>query len=138
MAARVRTIEHGIVLQDFSKIDDLATALATVAEARTFMKSRAQDHTTLVLSDFSEMFFNQSVTDAIRKLAGDHEPYVRASAVVGLTSIMRIILRAVVALTGRDIRMFERREEAIAWLAGFAGHAPEASASPSKREAGPR
>ena len=138
MASRVRVIEHGIVLQDFSRILDVETALASISEARAFMQTRPRDRSTLLLTDFTGSTFNQDVTDAMRQLAADHKPYVRASAVFGMTAIMRVILRAVIALTGRDIRLFGKREEAIAWLAGFAGHAPEASASPSKREAGPR
>jgi hypothetical protein len=137
MASRVRVIEHGIVLQDFSRILDVETALAAISEARAFMQTRPRDRSTLLLTDFTGSTFNQDVTDAMRQLATDHKPYVRASAVFGMTAIMRVILRAVIALTGRDIRLFAQRSEAIAYLASLSGRASEEPASPQTPEGPP-
>jgi hypothetical protein len=137
MASRVRVIEHGIVLQDFSRILDVETALASISEARAFMQTRPRDRSTLLLTDFTGSTFNQDVTDAMRQLAADHKPYVRASAVFGMTAIMRVILRAVITLTGRDIRLFGKREEAIAYLASLSAPASEEPASPQTPEGPP-
>jgi hypothetical protein len=130
MTSRVRTIEHGIVLQDFSNIAHAHEALAAIAEARVFMQARPRNRSTLLLTDFTGSIYNQEVTDAMRRLAKDYQPYVRASAVYGVTPIMRVILRAVIALTGRDIRLFATREDAIAYLAAFNDPASEGRASP--------
>jgi len=132
MMARVRTIEHGIVLQDFSNIAQPYEAIAAIAEARAFMQTRPRDRSTLLLTNFTGSIYNQEVTDAMRQLAKDYQPYVRASAVYGVTPIMRVILRAVMALTGRDIRLFATHDDAVAYLAGFNDPASEARASPRK------
>ncbi|HEY2029267.1 MAG TPA: hypothetical protein VGH20_08670 [Myxococcales bacterium] len=132
MSGRVRTIEHGIVLQDFSRIAHAQEALAAIAEARAFMQARPPNRSTLLLTDFTGSIYNQEVTDAVRRLAKDYQPYVRASAVYGVTPIMRVILRAVIALTGRDIRLFATHEEAVAYLAAFNDPASEARVSPQK------
>ena len=115
MSDRVRLIEHGIVLQDFSGLTDPTEELAFIAEARAFMERQPRG-TALVLTDVSGASFNQEVVDAMKELAAHHHPWVRASALVGLTPLMRIVYRAIIALTRRDIRVCETREEAIAYL----------------------
>jgi hypothetical protein len=116
MTPRARIIEHGIVLQDFSGIGSVPEALAAIAEARTFMAARAPDRSTLLLTDVTGSTFTQEVVDALRGLAEHHRPYVKASAIVGLTAIMRVVYRMLVAITRRDIKLFESREEAVEYL----------------------
>jgi hypothetical protein len=130
MTGRVRTIEHGIVLQDFSNLMRVEEALAAIAEAQAFMQRRPRDRSALLLTNFTGSIYNQEVTDAMRRLAKDHQPYVRASAVYGVTPIMRVILRAIIALTGRDIRLFATHDDAVAYLAAFNDPANEGRASP--------
>jgi hypothetical protein len=129
---RVRVIEHGIVLQDFSNFTDTATALTAFAEARAFMQQRPRDASALVLTDVTNSSFNQEVIDAIRALAVHHKPWVKASALIGLTAIMRVIYRALIAITGRDIKVFETRDSAIDYLMRFSAPASAEPASPRK------
>jgi hypothetical protein len=129
---RVRVIEHGIVLQDFSYADR-AEARAAIAEARAFMETQPRGDV-LLLTDVTGASFDQSVVDGIRELATHHKPWVKASALVGLTPLMRVLYRAIVALTGRDIRIFEGRAEAIGYLVSRAVSGPSTppGASPQK------
>src|SRR3954469_7792264 len=113
---RIRVIEHGIVLQDFSNVADPQAALAIFDEARQFMARRPPDKSTRLVTDLSGSNFNQKVVEGIKRLGEHHRPYVGASAIIGVSPIMRVVWRAVVALTGRDIRLFESREQAIAYL----------------------
>jgi hypothetical protein len=129
---RIRTIERGIVLFDFSNITDTQAALSVIAEARAFVQMRPRDGTTLLLTDVTGSTFNQAITEALRKLAADNKPYARASAIYGVTPLMRVLLRAIVALTGRDIRIFAGRAEAVAYLAAFNAPASAAPVSPRK------
>jgi hypothetical protein len=129
---RVRLIEHGIVLQDFSNIPDQTGALALIQEARLFMETQPRDRSVLVLTDVTNSSFNQTVVDAMRALAVHHKPWVRASAVYGLTALMRVIVRALIALTGRDIKVFESRDSAIDYLMRFSAPASAEPASPRK------
>lgn len=133
MSERVRLIEHGIVLQDFSGLTDPGEELAAIAEARAFMERQPRGQA-LVLTDVSGASFNQEVVDAMKELAAHHQPWVRASALVGLTPLMRIVYRAIIALTRRDIRVCGSRIEATAYLMARSLSAPpsEAAASPRK------
>lgn len=123
------------MLQDFSGLTGPSQALAAIAEARAFMERQPRGGM-LVLTDVSGTTFNQEVVDAIKELAEHHKPWVKASALVGLTPLMRIIYRAVVALTRREIRVCETRDEAVAYLLGkrgaVSGPSTAAPASPRK------
>jgi hypothetical protein len=137
MKSRVRIIERGIVLQDFSNFTDAETALDAFREARAFMQQRPRTASLLVLTDVSNSTFNQQVIDDIRALAEHNKPWVRASALYGLTALMRIVLRALIALTRRDIRVFDTREAAIEYLLRFNAPATAAPASPQKPSSPP-
>ena len=132
MSERVRIIEHGIVLQDFSQVTEPRLALPLIAEASRFMESQPQGEV-LVLTDVQGSSFNEEVIAAMKGLAEHHKPWVRASALVGLTALMRVIYRAVVALTRREIHVCETRAEAIAWLLSKRVSAPATSAAASRR-----
>jgi hypothetical protein len=112
---RAGRVENGVVIQDFSWIAEPAEALAAIAEARAFMETQPRG-SVLVLTDVSGSSFNHDVVEAMKQLAEHHKPWVRASALVGLTPLMRVIYRAVVALTRREIRVCASRDEAMAYL----------------------
>lgn len=135
MSGRIRQIEHGIVLQDLSGLTNPADGIPFIEEARAFMERQARGET-LVLTDVTGSIFDQEVIEAMKALAEHHKPWVLASALVGLTPIMRIIYRAVVALTRREIFVCETRDEGIAYLlakrASTIARATSAGASPKK------
>ena len=115
MTDRLRIIEHGIVLQDFTGVTDTAEALQLIARARAFIERQPRG-STLVLTDVAGSRFNQKVIDAMKELAEHHKPWIKASALVGLTPLMSIVFRMVVALTRREIRVCGSRLEAMAYL----------------------
>lgn len=54
--------------------------------------------------------------DAMKDHVVHNRPYVVAAAVVGMGTLHRIIYRSLVALSRRNIRVFEELEEAKDWL----------------------
>lgn len=134
---RVSVIEHGIVLQDFSGLRNREESLAAIDEAMRFMETQQRGEA-LVLTDVTGATFDQEVVDKIRALVAHHKGWVRASAVTGLTPLMRIVFRAVVALTRRDIRVCSSRTDAVAYLLSCKVTAPSTPAPASPRmPAGP-
>jgi hypothetical protein len=119
---------HGfeIVLYDFSRVEDLSQSPADLRAAAEFMETRPKGEV-LVLTDVTGSSFNQSVIDGLRELAEHNRPWVKKSALVGLSPLMRIVFRAVSALTRREIKVFDSRESALTYLTG---HATRAGASP--------
>lgn len=104
-----------MVLQDFSGIRSPEEALHVIEEARQFM--RTQQPGVLLVTDVTGASFDKRVLDAIRELAAHHKPYVRASAIVGLSPLARIAYGAITRITGRTIRAFDDLEAAKNGLA---------------------
>jgi len=135
MKQYARIIEHGIVLQDFSGIHEPEEGLSAIAQARAFMETQPQGEV-LLLTDATGSVFNQDIAEAMRELAEHHKPWVRASVVIGLSPLMRLFFRAVVAATGRDIRALDSRTAAIAYLVARRAKlsAPSTAAGASRRK----
>jgi hypothetical protein len=115
MNERVRMIEHGIVMLDFSNISEPDKELHHSGIAKTLIASQPKGQA-LVLTDVTGSNFSQQSLDRLKDLMQHNRPYVKASALVGLSALTRVVFRAVMALTRRDIRVFESRKEAIAYL----------------------
>jgi hypothetical protein len=115
MTDRVRLIEHGIVLLDFSNIKEPDKELHNSAVAKALISSQGRGQA-LVLTDVTGSNFSQASVESLKDLVQHNKPYVKASALVGLSALTRVVFRAVMALTRRDIRVFESRKEAIAFL----------------------
>jgi len=115
MSDRIRVIEHGIVLLDFSNIKEPDSELHRSAEAKAIIASHAKA-SALVLTDVTGSNFSQRSIESLKDLVQHNRPYVKASALVGLSALTRVVFRAVMAVTRRDIRVFENRKDAIAYL----------------------
>jgi hypothetical protein len=109
--------------------------LDAIAAARGFMAQQRRGEM-LVLTDVSGTTFDQDVIDAIRELADHNRPWVKASALIGVTPLMRIVYRALLAVTRREIQIFETRAAAIAYLLekGGAVSDPSTAAAASPRK----
>lgn len=53
---------------------------------------------------------------AFRRSVRETEPFVDRVAFVGLTGIERVVAECVARVSGRGVRLFDTRAEAIAWL----------------------
>jgi hypothetical protein len=132
MSDRIRCIEHDIVLLDFSGIRDPDDNLHLAAEARKLVAAQGLGNA-LVLTDVTGSAFTEKAVNSLRDLARDNKPYVRASALIGLSALTRVVFRAVMALSSRDIRACGSRAEAIAYLLARAATSPSIGAAASRR-----
>jgi hypothetical protein len=115
---RIRLLQHGgrnIVLQDFSGISDAGEALQVVAVATSFMEKQPRGEA-LVLTDVSGARLDDRVVEAMKQLAVHHKPWVKKSVIVGMTPILRIVYRVIVAFTRREIHIATTRAEALDWV----------------------
>jgi hypothetical protein len=115
VSERVRIIEQGIILIDLSGIAEPDKELHHSEFARRLVAKQPLGQA-LVLTDVTGSKASEAAIDALKKMAAANKPFVKASALVGLSPITRLIFRAVIALTRRDIRPFANRSEAIAFL----------------------
>jgi hypothetical protein len=117
MIKRVNFKEHKwrrILLIDFSNctIDE---ALKTMEEAEKIIRAQPKE-SLLILTDVTNARYNMEAVEKLKEFTKGNKPYVRASAVVGLDGIKRIIYDAVVMFSKRTFPIFEDIEKAKDWL----------------------
>jgi hypothetical protein len=104
-----------ILLIDFSKLKT-AEVLPVIQEAKQLMAKQAKG-SVYTLTDLTQTGYNPEVTMAMKDYALYNKPYVKASAVVGTTSLMNVIKNSVEKTSMRSLVSFATREEAQEWLA---------------------
>jgi hypothetical protein len=60
--------------------------------------------------------FSREVMSELRTYVDNNRPYVRASAVVGISGLQEIVINALKAEAGREIAVFDDLEKAKDWL----------------------
>jgi hypothetical protein len=119
---RTRFIDHKgqrILVFDYSGIKDPQEA---VREIHHSMQVTAQQppKSLLVMTLVRDARYNSAVLQALKELATHNEPYIKASALVGMSGLHRIAYQAVILFSRRKIPAFDTEAEALDWLAAQA------------------
>ena len=116
--AEVKFINHKgkkIFLMDFSytKIEEI---MAAIEEAKKTIKKHPEN-SLLGLVDVRFSAFDNELFTALKDLASSDRPYMKVTAVVGVTGLKKLVFMAVRRFTGRkNLVMFDRMENAKDWL----------------------
>ena len=113
----VRVVEHKgkqIVLIDMAGCN-AEGATRIFVEARPVVALRGAKGA-LTLTDVRGTAFDTATIEAARATVKLNQPYVKAAALVGVEGLKETILTALVTLTGRDLKVFGTREQALDWL----------------------
>jgi hypothetical protein len=70
----------------------------------------------LVITDVTSTGYDTEVANLFKEYANHNTPYVKASAVVGVSGIQKVILTAIKALTNREFYLTSTVDEAKEWL----------------------
>lgn len=62
-------------------------------------------------------FFDTETVDILKEFTASNKPYVKASAVVGIKGLKKMMLDLVSKFSGRTFKQCDTREEAAKWLA---------------------
>ncbi len=71
----------------------------------------------LIITNVKGTRFDKEMAEYMKEYAKGNNPYVKASAVVGLEGLQKIIFTAIRTFTGRDFHIAGTMEEAQEWLA---------------------
>ncbi len=93
-----------------------AEALATIADARAKI-ARCPPASVLTLTDITDGAYDDHVTDALKELAKANKPFVKASAVVGVSGLRKVIYSMIMMFSKRQMSLFSDLESARRWLA---------------------
>ena len=72
--------------------------------------------TVLILTVVTNANFSSDVIEVMKEFAAGNKPYVKASAIVGLSGLHKAIYTMVTKFSGRDIPTFDNEEKAKDWL----------------------
>lgn len=100
--------------------EDAERFIAWTEEVKDAIKSVHEKHPNrvLILSDVTALtHFEKKPIEALRTLLEYDKEYTTKSAIVGASPMVRMLVDAVVALSGRsNVKLFDTRDEALEWL----------------------
>ena len=70
----------------------------------------------LIITDISDTNFDTDIVQTFKEYAKHNNPYIKASALVGLSGMQKVIFYAVKTFTGRDFYLAKNFEDAQEWL----------------------
>ena len=78
---------------------------------------RSKPHASvLAVTNIKNMYFNKTVASRFTKFVKENKPYMKKSAVFGMSGIARVVFNGVMKAAGRDIRSFETETQAKDFL----------------------
>jgi len=116
---RIRTLQHQgkeILVLDYSGLN----AEEYMPVARLAMKeiARRPEGSVLTITNLKGTRFSVGTTEDIKRYSEHNKPYVKASAVVGLSAMQRVVYLAVKPFLTQNIATFDDIPSAITWLVG--------------------
>ena len=115
---RTRFVEHRgtrVLVLDYSGIRDPDEAVRCIEHSKRVV-AQHPPKSLLVLTNVRDARYNAQVLQALKELAKHDEPYVKASALVGMAGLHRIAYQAVILFTKRNIQTFDEEAQALDWL----------------------
>ena len=116
---RVEFVTHKdqrILILDLSETQNVGESVAAVQAALDVIVKEPPKSVRL-LTDITHSHYTAEGVDVLKRFSKTVTPYMKASASVGVLGIRRIIVRSLMALSGRRIEMFDSRQDALDWLA---------------------
>jgi hypothetical protein len=117
--SRVRFIKHkgkSVLLQDFSGMQPGPEFVELIQRARTIIDGQPP-HSLLTLVDVNNSVFDTEVLVIMKDFVKRNTPFIRYTAVVGITGLKEVGLMALTRVAGRPLQTFSSREEALDFMA---------------------
>lgn len=123
----IRHRDHRILLYDFNDIAEADEVLPLLDQADALVRDEAPG-SVLVLVRVRNLRFNSRSVSRLKVTVERNRPYVRASAVVGMGGLHKLVYLGFLRIARRDIPAFDDEEVAKDWLVSMAQ--PEAAPLP--------
>ena len=105
-----------IFFHDYSTIQSSEEIGAIMDEVRKYIHAQPP-MSVYSLASIEGMHFNNTIKDMFNELLKSNRPYVKASAIVGVTGLKQIVFNGIMRISGRDVKAFSTLEQAKDWLA---------------------
>lgn len=114
----IRTNDAKIYYLDFSNLKEVRD-IENVIEGASKVIQNQPDTSVLSLSNLEGMHFNTAIREAFISFVKDNKPFIKASAIIGVKGLSKIAFNGLVSVTGRNLKAFSTKEEAISYLASL-------------------
>lgn len=104
-----------IVYLDFSNMRDKDEIMKLENDGAEYIR-RQSPKSVLTLTNMDGMFFNNDIKKFFEEVVKGNAPYVKVGAVIGLNGLISIMYNTFIRMTGRNIRLFKSKEEAMDFL----------------------
>jgi hypothetical protein len=115
---RIQWVDHRgvkILVLDFSNLKPGSDAKTLVQEAKAVIHGEPRE-SVRTLFDATNSHYDQDILETLKQFAASNKPYVKAAAAVGIKGLLGIGLTVVNRFSGRNLKPFSNREEAMDWL----------------------
>jgi len=75
-----------------------------------------ETRTALSLADITDMHFNPEIKDLFLEYIKSNKPYIKASAILGVTGLKQFVFNSVTKFAGRDVKSLDTPQQAKDWL----------------------
>jgi hypothetical protein len=115
---RVNIIEHSgkkILHLDFSASNNSDELIEAVKIAKAVINKNPLK-SLLCLTDIADSLLTAELVGSLYDLAKSNKPYVKASAILGISKKKKCLLNSLLQYSGREIEAFEEIHSAKEWL----------------------
>lgn len=115
---RTSTLKHhgiSVFYMDFSNLKTEAEIKLVIEESKSFIRKQSPS-STYGLANIEEMHFNNSIKDIFLEFVKGNKPYMKASAIVGVSGLKQILFNGIMKMTGRDVKSLDNVDQAKDWL----------------------
>jgi len=115
---RTKTLNHqgkNIFFMDFCKLQTVDDINSVMNEAKAFIQNQPAK-SVIALTNIDGMHFNNQIKEMFSEFVEENKPYIKSSAIVGVSGLKNILFNGLMRLTGRDIKSFATLEMAKIWL----------------------
>ncbi|HPV48879.1 MAG TPA: hypothetical protein PLB14_04165 [Smithellaceae bacterium] len=92
-------------------------SLAIITKAKKIIRSQLPN-SVYTFTDTTNTAYNTQVAEAMKEYVAGNKPYVKAAASVGTSGLKQILYNALLKFSGRNIKLFNNKQQALDWLAG--------------------
>jgi hypothetical protein len=86
-----------------------------IEEAKKIIKARPEK-SLLILTDITNARFNEDISHIVKDFTAHNKPYVKASAVVGVVGLKKVLFETIMFFSKRKFHAFDTIEQAKEWL----------------------
>ena len=117
---RVYVKEHKgkkILILDLTGLEDVLESKRNFDRAQGMIMQEPGKSVRL-LTNVTAAHYDRDGAEHMKKFSVAVTPYIKASVVVGVQGVKKIVVHTLIKLTGRDIVLRDTVEQALDWLAG--------------------